>query len=549
MRRDRQRLMLLFCLSATLCAAINSRLIAQGYICAEGGGNPANGSWAPSVFAWMAARGNFGDVVILGLSGSDAAATNAFTTAGVASVTNVNVTALNADNASVAQVIANADIVWIRGGDQSNYVNLWNGTLAEQAIRDVYDAGGVVGGTSAGCAVLGSIIYDANVGSLTPRQALQNPFHPFLTFTTDFLELTNGVLFDTHFTERGRFGRLAVMAARAMQDIDPGVLAVGVDDRTALCISPDGTAEVRGEGAVTLLWADEMTWARLVPGQPPTVGALRHDQYTEGYRIDLATRAVLDRPANADLVSAPAVAPSFSPGITLEGTVLSDRSFGDAWVDDDGNDFALFDGALTVEPGADRLLRTIVSTKVWNSTAFDENRSGGPQWAISEDPHQLAVYLDDFVQVTTSTATRLVSDGPTIGSETAVVLLDTWGMTSRAQSTYLSSPTFSVGPRQSVALEDCRLHVMRTGQAFDASAHTLIDRPCAADCVPDNGDGTFGNGVVNVDDLLRVINTFGGPDAASDVEPTNANGTVGNGVVNIDDMLGVINAFGPCDDG
>jgi hypothetical protein len=70
--------------------------------------------------------------------------------------------------------------------------------------------------------------------------------------------------------------------------------------------------------------------------------------------------------------------------------------------------------------------------------------------------------------------------------------------------------------------------------------------PCPWDCTPDNGDGTFGNGVVNIDDLLEVINAFGGPGGPCDVSPDNGDGTYGNGVVNIDDLLAVINNFGDC---
>ncbi|MEM7227489.1 MAG: hypothetical protein AAF432_01600 [Planctomycetota bacterium] len=70
--------------------------------------------------------------------------------------------------------------------------------------------------------------------------------------------------------------------------------------------------------------------------------------------------------------------------------------------------------------------------------------------------------------------------------------------------------------------------------------------PCPWDCSPDNGDGTFGNNVVNIDDLLEVINTFGASGGPCDNSPDNGDGTFGNNVVNIDDLLGVINNFGDC---
>ncbi|MEM7229900.1 MAG: hypothetical protein AAF432_13905 [Planctomycetota bacterium] len=73
--------------------------------------------------------------------------------------------------------------------------------------------------------------------------------------------------------------------------------------------------------------------------------------------------------------------------------------------------------------------------------------------------------------------------------------------------------------------------------------------PCRGDCAPDNGDGTFGNGVINIDDLLKLINDFGTCPTTGcpcDSAPDNGDGTFGNGVINIDDLLYAINNFGVC---
>ncbi|MCA9296578.1 MAG: hypothetical protein KC983_08670, partial [Phycisphaerales bacterium] len=60
-------------------------------------------------------------------------------------------------------------------------------------------------------------------------------------------------------------------------------------------------------------------------------------------------------------------------------------------------------------------------------------------------------------------------------------------------------------------------------------------------------DGTFGNGIVNIDDLLSVINAFGATgENRCDIAPMYIDGTYGNSIVNIDDVLSVINNFGPC---
>jgi len=60
-------------------------------------------------------------------------------------------------------------------------------------------------------------------------------------------------------------------------------------------------------------------------------------------------------------------------------------------------------------------------------------------------------------------------------------------------------------------------------------------------CLPDIAP-PGGNGIVNVDDLLMVINSWGPcSGCAADIVPPG-----GNGVVNVDDLLAVINAWGAC---
>jgi len=82
--------------------------------------------------------------------------------------------------------------------------------------------------------------------------------------------------------------------------------------------------------------------------------------------------------------------------------------------------------------------------------------------------------------------------------------------------------------------------------AVDAGAHEYngelipdeVD-PCRADIEPDGG-----NGDVNMDDILYVINAFGSTEQGSlaDMPPEG-----GNGVIDIDDLIFVLLSLGPCD--
>jgi len=64
--------------------------------------------------------------------------------------------------------------------------------------------------------------------------------------------------------------------------------------------------------------------------------------------------------------------------------------------------------------------------------------------------------------------------------------------------------------------------------------------PCIADIAPSGG-----NGIVNVDDLLLVINSWG-PCADPNNCPADIAPAGGNDLVNVDDLLAIINSWGPC---
>lgn len=445
---------------------------AQGYVAAEGGGSVNGGTWAAEVFAWMLQKaGGQGNVAILGVSGADTQAAAKFQAAGASAVVNLAITAANANDPAVYATLSQADVIWMRGGNQANYVQWWKGTLTEQAIREVFQNGGAVGGTSAGCAVLGELIYDSIGGSVSPKTALQNPWTSQITFTDDFLELTPGVLYDTHFTERGRIARLAVMLARAEIQLGQSYLGVGVDDRTALCVSPDGTAEVIGEGSVTVLRRGPDTEVALVPNQAPLITDLIVEQMVAGYRYDLPSKTVIARPAHATLLGPPTENPSFAATL-LQGSNPTANALGQWEVLDFGDDLALFNGKLAVVPGTTQLARTVVSTRVWDSTAFDENRVGGVQYALALQPHSLGVYLDGGTQAFARPDGYVTSFPPAAGAESSLVLLDSYGIVSRAFSQAVSGGG-SAGPRQSVALEGARLHILRQGASYDAVNHRV----------------------------------------------------------------------------
>jgi cyanophycinase len=153
-----------------------------------------------------------------------------------------------------------AEALFIAGGDQWDYVRLWQGTAIEDAIHTAAARGVPVGGTSAGLAILGEFAFSGEHGTVTSLQALGNPFHPHLTLSHDFLHLPflGGVIADSHFVTRDRMGRLVTFLARMLADgLAPRARAIGVDEKTALAVDDKGLGTLFGEGAVYFLEARE----------------------------------------------------------------------------------------------------------------------------------------------------------------------------------------------------------------------------------------------------------------------------------------------------
>jgi hypothetical protein len=155
---------------------------------------------------------------------------------------------------STARIVAGADAVFFEGGDQAHYVR-WKGTRLIAAIERVYARGGVVGGTSAGLAIQGAVVYDSVAADrvlpdnedVRSRDATRDPYERAISFTTHLFAWPplEDVITDTHFARRNRFGRLAAFMARIVHDrVLHGriVYGLGVDQGSALVVNRHGIA-------------------------------------------------------------------------------------------------------------------------------------------------------------------------------------------------------------------------------------------------------------------------------------------------------------------
>ena len=159
--------------------------------------------------------------------------------------------AMRADTASLFKGVTG---IWFGGGDQSRLTAAIAGTPVEQAIRNRYQrAGAVVGGTSAGAAVMSRIMITGNerrYGGLRPsRDSTQS----FITIDRDNVVTADGfgymdnAIVDQHFVRRRRHNRLISLVIE-----NPKLIGVGIDESTAVEVMPDGRWKVLGESVAVI---------------------------------------------------------------------------------------------------------------------------------------------------------------------------------------------------------------------------------------------------------------------------------------------------------
>ncbi len=291
-------LKIVLCLSLILNFTIN--LFSQGYVCAVGGGSEDYNNWSDAPYSWIVQRSDSGKIIIIDVVDATSWLPNYFMSFGADTAYNKTIpTIASANLQETYNELITAKAIFIRGGDQWDYIRLWKGTKVDSAINFVFNNGGVIAGTSAGAAVLGDVDFSAQSGSAYPDDALLNPFYSRMKFENKFLNLVPNVLFDTHFTERARQGRLIAMIYNQHFNSSRDLIGAGIDDRTAICISPDGIGEVMGSGAVTIFYKDALTNYSSYNSGKYTIENLKSHLLTKGWKYDFTNNEISFIPESA----------------------------------------------------------------------------------------------------------------------------------------------------------------------------------------------------------------------------------------------------------
>ncbi|MCW5203505.1 MAG: cyanophycinase [Candidatus Electrothrix communis] len=207
-----------------------------------------------------------------------------FTTLKASAIEILNIeTRAQANNRTLAKKLEDADLIFLAGGDQLRLTTILGGSGTLNIIQNRLEAGALVAGTSAGAAVFSdTMIYEgkSEEGLFKGR-----------VLTTSGFGFVEGIVFDTHFMTRGRFGRLVQIVTT-----NPTCIGVGIDEDSGVVLKGDGTIEVIGTGQVIIVDGSDIAQSNIIdikPGGPIAVENVRIHSLVNGYGYDFKNRRFL----------------------------------------------------------------------------------------------------------------------------------------------------------------------------------------------------------------------------------------------------------------
>ncbi|HVF39447.1 MAG TPA: cyanophycinase [Gemmatimonadaceae bacterium] len=205
----------------------------------------------------------------------------------------VNITRTEANDDSIVRKLDGATGIWFSGGDQNRITAAMSNTRAERAIRDRYMSGAVIGGTSAGAAVMSERMFTGDERRPGGSRPLTDSTQANVTIdrenvvTAIGFGLLRGAIVDQHFVRRRRHNRLVSVVLE-----DPTTVGVGIDEATALHVHPDGTWRVVGATAVVVI--DARTAAVTPRGSMLGASGIRMHVLPAGSTFDPVSGKVLE---------------------------------------------------------------------------------------------------------------------------------------------------------------------------------------------------------------------------------------------------------------
>jgi cyanophycinase len=156
---------------------------------------------------------------------------------------------------STLRVLDDAKVVFFTGGDQLKITSRMGDTPIYSRVKEIFQAGGTLAGTSAGASVMTETMVVSGTSDDTNKIGDLIKLAPGFGFV-------GGVVVDQHFAQRGRVARLLGVVAQ-----NPRILGIGIDENAAVRIRR-GSFQCIGDNAVYVLDASKMQFTNVAEGDP-----------------------------------------------------------------------------------------------------------------------------------------------------------------------------------------------------------------------------------------------------------------------------------------
>jgi cyanophycinase len=282
----------LLSLALMLACAVAAQAAPKGYLFIIGGGERD----APLMkrYGDLAAKFGTGKVVIFTMAsgvpqevGPELVAE--FKANGMKDVVYYQLTREEAMKPGSERILNGVGGVWFAGGDQARLTAALLDTPIHKRMLELYQAGCVIGGTSAGAAVMSEVMITGDEKRTDNKEGSWEVIWADDIIRTRGFGFVKAAVIDQHFVTRRRLNRLIATVIE-----NPKLVGVGIDESTAVLVRPDGRYEVLGENQVVVFDARRAKLAKSPTGRLGAHGMALH-VLLPGDVYDVATGKVTAR--------------------------------------------------------------------------------------------------------------------------------------------------------------------------------------------------------------------------------------------------------------
>jgi cyanophycinase len=181
---------------------------------------------------------------------------------GVKDVVYYQLTRDEAMKADSAKILDGVSAIWFAGGDQARLTAALLDTPIHARMLELYAEGCLIGGTSAGAAVMSEVMITGDEKRTTGEDANWQTIEADNVVHVRGFGFVKNAIIDQHFLVRRRHNRLISLVLE-----NPTLLGAGIDESTAILVRPDGKWEVLGESQVFVVDARKAVVSKVTSGK------------------------------------------------------------------------------------------------------------------------------------------------------------------------------------------------------------------------------------------------------------------------------------------